>query len=128
MIADYRQLIPIRSLPAYFSGAAYVFSRGGSSLSSLWTQLQQLGPGPEHSEFGSAVALDQDGDTIIVGAPSYGAGACRSAHLSLYSIFEYQDISFNYTPRFYIRHSRTHITYTHTHSHFLDKQIFEAGP
>jgi hypothetical protein len=55
-----------------YSGAAYVFTRSGST----WTEQAKLTPTGEEGTsigFGAAVALAADGSTALVGAPGYGA-------------------------------------------------------
>jgi Carboxypeptidase regulatory-like domain/FG-GAP repeat len=55
-----------------YSGAAYVFTRSGST----WTEQAKLTPAGEKGAsigFGAAVALSADGSTALVGAPGYGA-------------------------------------------------------
>lgn len=55
------------------AGAAYVFTGSGST----WTQQAELTGSDETNgwNFGASVALDADGDTALVGAPSPGAGS-----------------------------------------------------
>jgi hypothetical protein len=55
------------SLSAVNSGAAYVFTRSGST----WTQQAYVKASQEDSDgiFGSSVALNGDGNTLAVGAP-----------------------------------------------------------
>ncbi len=55
-----------------YSGAAYVFTRSGST----WTEQAKLTPAGEKGAsigFGAAVALSADGSTALVGAPGYNA-------------------------------------------------------
>jgi hypothetical protein len=55
-----------------YSGAAYVFTRSGST----WTEQAKLTPAGEKGTsigFGASVALSADGSTALVGAPGYGA-------------------------------------------------------
>jgi phage gpG-like protein len=55
-----------------YSGAAYVFTRSGST----WTEQAKLTPAGEKGTsigFGAAVALSADGSTALVGAPGYSA-------------------------------------------------------
>jgi FG-GAP repeat len=50
------------------TGSAYIFVRRGGS----WTQAAELtaSDGTRRAMFGSSVAIDGDGDTVVVGAPS----------------------------------------------------------
>ncbi len=55
-----------------YSGAAYVFTRSGST----WSEQAKLTPAGEKGAsigFGASVALSADGSTALVGAPGYGA-------------------------------------------------------
>lgn len=55
-----------------YSGAAYVFTRSGST----WTEQAKLTGAGENGEsmgFGATVALSADGSTALVGAPGYRA-------------------------------------------------------
>jgi hypothetical protein len=54
-------------------GAAWIFTRSGTE----WTQVARLlAPGiPNDAHFGRSVALSQDGQTALVGAPAAAAGA-----------------------------------------------------
>ncbi len=57
-----------------YSGAAYVFTRSGST----WTEQAKLTAAGQKGTsigFGAAVALSADGSTALVGAPGYGARA-----------------------------------------------------
>ncbi|MBU6412030.1 MAG: immunoglobulin domain-containing protein [Planctomycetes bacterium] len=65
---------PYANAPAVDSGAAYVFTKQGTTT---WTQTSKLAPGDLQSsdEFGQAVAID--GNVAIVGAP--GVSGSRGA-------------------------------------------------
>lgn len=56
------------TLPSTQNGAAYVFTRSGTT----WTQQQKLlaSDAASNDEFGGSVALSSDGNTAIVGAPT----------------------------------------------------------
>ncbi|MDQ3798554.1 MAG: hypothetical protein M3384_03810, partial [Acidobacteriota bacterium] len=67
---------PFHSTPD--RGAAYVFARSGGA----WSQQQKLfvaSPGQNDTHYGYSVAVS--GDTIIVGAPRYGAGGSIHAYV-----------------------------------------------
>jgi hypothetical protein len=68
-----RQTGPCRSGECHNQGAAWVFTREGSS----WTLQSTLTGGEEESvegRFGRSVALSGDGRTALVGAPTDGGG------------------------------------------------------
>ena len=62
----------------YSGGAAWVFTRSGSTWSQQGSKLT-VSDETDHEQFGASVALSSDGNTAIIGGPSNDAGAVGGA-------------------------------------------------
>lgn len=72
------------------SGAAYMFTHTGRAWSSTnWSQLRKIidTEGQAADYFGSAVALSDDGNIVLVGAPN--AGSTLASHSGTVTFFRY---------------------------------------
>jgi hypothetical protein len=77
-----------------YTGATYAYTRGGS----VWTEQQKVTPTVLNSKFGTAVAVNQDGKHMVVGAPGANRAYAYSGIESFTISVSYNVTNYNADP------------------------------